>query len=210
MKKRKILYLVTFFVFLAFILVVEKNLYLRALGSFLVVRDELRNADVIVVLAGDNERVDQAVKLYKEGFSKFIIMTGGRKDSLTTFAEEMKKYAVQAGVPAERILKEPKADHTYQHPLFVKPILVSHGFKSTIVVSSPYHMRRAKMLFDRVFYKTGIKLIYYPVTNSWFDKEDWWKNEEGWKVVLLEYSKMAVNFWGIRASDLFCALFNLR
>ena len=204
MKKRKILYLVTFFVFLAFILVVEKNLYLRALGSFLVVKDEVQHADAIVVLAGEDERVDQAVELYKGGFSRFIIMSGGKENSSITFAEEMKQDAVKAGVPAERILLEPKADHTYQHPLFIKPILVSHDFKSVIVVSSPYNMRRVKMLFDRVFYNTGIKLIYYPVVKSWFNVQYWWQSKEGRKAVFLEYTKMAVNFWGTGVDDLIC------
>ncbi|KKR38754.1 MAG: hypothetical protein UT71_C0008G0001, partial [Parcubacteria group bacterium GW2011_GWF2_40_10] len=47
--------------------------------DFLVVQDKPEKSDVILVLAGDSngERVDQAVKLYKEGYAPKILMSGG-------------------------------------------------------------------------------------------------------------------------------------
>lgn len=174
---------------------------MSAAGSFLVVRDELKPADVIIALGGDVERVTHAAILYKRGYAKFIIMTAP-----VAMAEWMKQAAVEAGVPADRILLEPKAEHTYQHPVFVKPIMAAHGFTSAIVVSSPYHMRRVAMLFNRVFHKTGIKLIYYPVTNSWFDMEHWWESQEGRRIVFSEYGKMVVNFFGTGVNDFARAL----
>jgi len=197
MKQKRFFYFLVLCLLLAFVLVVGKDYYLRALGSFLVVKDNLQTADAIVVLGGESERLDQAVKLYKEGFSKFIIVSGGRGNA----SIKMEQEAVQAGIPAQRILLETKGWHTYQQPIFVKPIIVNHGFTSVIVVSSPYHMRRVVMLFDRTFHKTGIKLIYYPVMNSWFDSQHWWQSEKGRYFVFWEYAKMSVNFWGVGVND---------
>jgi uncharacterized SAM-binding protein YcdF (DUF218 family) len=206
MNRKKFFYLLLCSLTLILAWGVGRNYFLPAVGSFLVVKDELSPADVIVVCAGDVERVNQAVHLYKEGLSKFIIMSGGTRDPSINYAEWMKLQAVKAGVPEDKILLEPNARHTYQHPVFVKPIMAAHGFTSAIVVSSPYHMRRVAMLFDRAFHGTGIKVIYYPVKNSGFDVENWWQSKEGRRIVFAEYGKMAVNFFGTGVNDFICAL----
>lgn len=174
---------------------------LRGMGSFLVVQDEFKQADVIVVLGGgDIGRVKEAVKLYERGVSRYMIMTGGSNHSAVSFAEEMKGQAMRLGVPEEAIILEPKAMHTYEHPVFVKPILRARGFQSVIVVSSPYHMRRSAMLFNGFFRWSGIKLAYYPVQDSWFKVDYWWRETQSKRMVLREYMKMSVNIFGVRVS----------
>ena len=163
---------------------------LRGIGSFLIVQDELKKADVIVVLGGENSRVEEAAHLYKQGFAGYMIMTGKR------VAEGMKRSAVRSGVPAEDIIVEPEAASTYQHPIYIKPIMEARGFKSAIVVSSPYHMRRSAMLFDRAFRKTGVELIYHSQQDGWFDPDRWWKEAVSRRAVKMEYAKLAVNFFG--------------
>ncbi len=168
-----------FYCFVFLLLVILGGRYLLpAMASFLLVKDDLKLADVIVVLGGDDDRrVKQAVALYQQGFSKFLIMSGTDRDHSMRMVNEMKSAALNAGVPADKILLEPQSQHTYQHPVFVKPIMLAHGFKSAIIVSSPYHMRRVAMLFDREFRGTGIKLIYYPSRDSYFTPDNWWKNK---------------------------------
>ena len=167
-----------------------------------MVQDELKQADVIVVLSGDSERVKEAVNLYERGFSRYMIMSGGSSRSAVSMAERMKEQAVRLGVPDEAIILEPKAQHTYDHPVFVKPILRARGFQSAIVVSSPFHMRRSAMLFNRSFRNSGVELIYHPVRESWFKVEYWWKRTRSRRIVLREYMKMSVNVFGIRASEI--------
>ncbi len=188
---KRILWCITGFLLIVFLLVLARGPILRAVGSFLVVQDELKKADVIVVLAGDsNERVKQGVALYKAGFSKYIIMSGGSTTSEVSSAERMKKQALRLGVPEDAIILEPKSLHTYDHPIFVKPILLKKGFKSAIVISSPYHTRRTSFLFNRNFRRSGIELIYYPVQDSYFKVDDWWKRDYTRRIVLQEYMKM--------------------
>jgi len=182
-----------------FLFLARKPLFM-AVGSFLIVQDELKQVDVIIVLGGDDERVKEAVYLYKEGISKNMIMTGGSSDAKVSKAEVMKRQAMRLGIPEERIILEPKSRHTYEHPIFVKPILRAQGFKSAIVLSSPYHMRRSAMLFDRAFKDSGIKLIYYPVQESWFKVDQWWTSAISRKTVCQEYMKLVVNAFGNRFS----------
>lgn len=196
MKNKKIYWILIGLVF--FVLVLEKNFFLNEIGNFLIVKSALKPADAIVVLAGDEyERVKYAVTLYQKGMAKYIIMSGKitEGDSVSE-AESMKDEAVQMGAPAKNIILETKSGHTYEHPLFIKPILIERNFKTVIIVSSPYHMRRVSILFDREFHTTPIKLIYSPVEHSWFHAERWWKNKTARRIVLSEYLKMTVNVLG--------------
>jgi len=181
-------------------LVVTKDYWLRGLGNFLVLEDVVKPADAIVVLAGhDEERVKYAVQLYNQKYAKWIVMSGPQ-------ADKMKQEAVDAGIPEDKILLEQKTVHTYQHPLFVKAVLQERGLTSAIVVSSPYHMRRTAMLFNRAFDRSGIKVMFCPVKESWFKPRHWWKTADSRRVVYSEYVKMAINIWGVRVNDALCAL----
>ena len=196
MRKLKWTALFVFVVFVIFgCLFLARRPILKSLGSFLVVQDELKKTDVIIVLGGENDRVEEAARLYKQGLAPYILMTG------KMVAYGMKRSAVRSGVPAEDILVEPEAASTYQHPIYVKPIIEEKGFKSAIVVSSPYHMRRSAMLFDRALKKDKIELIYYPVQDGWFDADNWWTTAVGRRAVKMEYAKLAVNVWGVGLSE---------
>ncbi len=188
--------------FLSALLIIWREPVCRALGRFLVVADDLKKADVIVVLSGDDERVGHAVALYKQGLADYMIMSGGLSSVPSTMAANMKRQARGMGVPAEHILLESQSLHTYQHPLLVAPLLRENGFTSAIIVSSPYHMRRVAMLFDRTFKRSGVKLMYCPVTDSWFNPDIWWQSPAGRRVVRLEYMKMFVNVFGKNINDL--------
>ena len=64
------------------------------------------------------------------------------------------------------------------------------GFHSAIVVSSPYHMRRVKMIFSKIYRDSGIELQYSPVRDSWFNVEKWWTRERELVTINNEYIKL--------------------
>ncbi|MBZ0165842.1 MAG: YdcF family protein, partial [Candidatus Omnitrophica bacterium] len=97
-----------------FILFLFRVPIFKAMGAFLLVQDDIKKADVIVVLGGDRERVTEAVRLYQSGFAPYIIMTGGSSEPETaSMAERMKGEASRLGVPENKIIVEPKSMHTY-------------------------------------------------------------------------------------------------
>ncbi|MCK5214484.1 MAG: YdcF family protein [Candidatus Omnitrophica bacterium] len=184
------------FPIIVFTLILARIPILQSIGSFLVFQDELKEVDVIIVLAGQDERVKEAVNLYKQGFSEHMIMTGRSYDGKINRAENMRAQAIRLGIPQEHIIIESEAQHTFEHPILVKPIMQARGFESAIVVSSPYHMRRVAMLFNRSFRHSAIELIYYPAQDSWINIEEWWKSDASQRAVGFEYMKMAVNIFG--------------
>jgi uncharacterized SAM-binding protein YcdF (DUF218 family) len=65
-------------------------------------------------------------------------------------AESMRDLATAQGVPQGSIVLEERATNTYQNVTFVDAILKDHHWRSILLVSSPYHMRRATMVWRKL------------------------------------------------------------
>lgn len=160
-------------------------------GKLIYKKDELKPADVIVVLAGeDKERVEYGAYLFREEWAKKdrIIMAGGPLVWKYSWASLMKEHAEYLGIPGKAIMLENKSRNTEEDAKYTKEILLKHKYKSLILVTSPYHSKRAFTIFQKVMGK-DIKVISAPVENSWFKFEDWWKRRRDRSIVFNEYSK---------------------
>lgn len=178
-------------VFVAGILFITHGFVLTKAAEMLIKKDEMKPADVIVVLAGEQEeRVLHGIKLFKDDWARKdrIIMAGGPLVWKYTWASLMKEQAEALGIPAKKILLEDKSRSTEEDALYTKEILQKNGFKSIILVTSPYHSRRASLIFKRVL-GSEFKIISAPVDESWFIIDDWWKRRRDRSIVLNEFSK---------------------
>jgi len=159
------------------------------LARLLVVDDRPGKVDVLIVPGGDAERELHAAELYRRGLASKIIMSG-----CGSSARQMARRAGGAGVDERDIIIEEKAESTYQNALYSRDIVLKQGFKSAIVISSPYHMRRVKLAFERVFRKTGVKLLYSSTKNSGFNTDGRCESEIDRRIVRREYLKL-VYYW---------------
>ena len=119
-----------------------------------------RRVDAIVVFAGGvgesgkagggaQERLKQAVDLYRAGWARYLVLSSGYVYSYRE-AESMRTLAIDQGVPAADIVLEQRAANTYENVKFVDDILRDHRWTSILLVSSPYHMRRAVGVWHKV------------------------------------------------------------
>ena len=173
------------------LLYVGHGFILEKAGRYLYYKDEIKPADVIVVLAGEEtERVEYGVKLFKEGWARKdrMILAGGPLVWKYTWASLMKEHAISLGAPKGAILLEDKSRTTEEDVRFTKDILNKYGYKSCILVTSPYHSRRATRIFRKIM---GDKIIVIsaPAEKSWFSFDEWWKRRKDRARVLDEYSK---------------------
>jgi uncharacterized SAM-binding protein YcdF (DUF218 family) len=159
------------------------------LARLLDVNDRPEKADVLVTLGGDSGRELYAAELYRLGFAHKIILSG-----CGSSARQMAKRAIQAGVRAEDIILEEKAESTYENAVFSRNIMIQKQYRSAIVITSPYHMRRAKLVFDRVFKKTGVKLLYCSTNDSGFNVDGRCVSENDRRLVRKEYVKL-LYYW---------------
>jgi len=162
---------------------------LEGMANFLVVQDPLQKAEVIVVLAGDDngERVAEGVKLYKEGWAPKILMSGGPVVWNLTYAENMRQEARALGLPDTAILLQNKSRSTYEDAKYSLLILKEIGARKIILVTSPQHMRRARAVFRKMAKKEKIQVSAFPVKNSIFNPSKWWTRHEDTQAVVNEY-----------------------
>ena len=171
---------------------------LAGLGHYLAVEDPLAPADAIVAISGDEgARAATAVELWKQGLAPVIVFAGSSDDPASPpSAELMKREAVRMGVPADRVLLEPSSSTTQENATRVTDLFRAHGIKSAILVTSPYHQRRAAMLFDRQVGGTGITFRNYPARDREWDRTFWWSREPSRTRTLVEVAKLGVELMG--------------
>jgi len=179
------------FALILLLLYVGHGFIFEKAGRYLYYKDELKPADVIVVLAGEEtERLEYGVKLFKEGWARKdkIILSGGPLVWKYTWASLMKEQAMYLGAPKNAILLEDKSRNTEEDARFTKEILNKYRYKSCILVTSPYHSRRATKIFRKIM-GDKIMVISAPSEKSWFSFDEWWKRRRDRARVLNEYSK---------------------
>lgn len=171
---------------------------LVGLGHFLAVEDPLARADAIVAVSGDQgARTATAVDLWKRGFAPLIVFAGSSEDPASLpSAELMKREAVKLGVAAERVITEPSSATTQENVTRVTDLLRGRQIKQVILVTSPYHQRRASWLLARELEGTGITFRNYPARDEQWDASLWWTREPSRSLTLVELAKLGVEVVG--------------
>ncbi len=160
------------------------------------------SVDAIVVFAGGvgesgkagggfQERVSQAVALYKGGHAPRVIFSSGFVFTLRE-AEVMKAVAVDNGIPAEAILLEEHAANTFENVAFTNRILSEHGWRRILLVSSPYHMRRALLTWRHA--APDVAVTPTPVPQSEFYASSWGASFDQIRGIVHEYAAI-VAYW---------------
>ena len=136
--------------------------------------DETRQADAAIILgcAVENgeptpvfrERINHAIRLYHDGYVKYLIFTGGvGEDDEISEAMAAKKYAVDIWhIPEESVLIEEKSHITEENMKYAQEIMEENNLESALIVSDPLHMKRA-MLMAKDY---GINAYSSPTTTS--------------------------------------------
>jgi len=165
------------------------------LASPLKISKAPEKADVIVVFGGGVgeagspgkstiERARYAVRLYKDGYSNRIIFSSGYA-YIYNDAENMRLFAMSMGVPERDIILEEKANSAYENVVFSKKILDENKWHSILLISSPYNMRRAALVFSKC--AKDIKVIYAPVEKAQFYDRTAGVKFEQIKAIMHEY-----------------------
>ncbi len=173
------------------------------LADPLKISDAPRPADAIVVFAGGvgesgkagggfQERVTQAVTLYRAGYAPKLIFSSGYVFTLRE-AEVMKAVAIDNGVPADAILLEEAAKNTYDNVRLTKQMLDRNGWNRILLVSSPYHMRRATMTWSKL--APDVAVVPAPVPQSQFYTHERGASLEQIRGILHEYAALASYWW---------------
>ena len=173
---------------------------LIGVGHWLDVTDPLAKSDAIVAISGDTgARADTAIALWKQGYAPVLIFSGGSSDPQSVAsAELMKRTAVAAGIPANAIIVEGASATTEENAQRVAELMKSAHLRSAILVTSPYHQRRAALLFEREFDQARLSFRNHPADDPSWDATLWWTSEPSRSLTLIELAKLGALVVGQR------------
>jgi uncharacterized SAM-binding protein YcdF (DUF218 family) len=109
---------------------------------------------------GDPDRFFGGIALFKAGKAQRLVFTGGKipwDKAKKTEGKVLKEYAISNGIPTEKIFVTKDVENTADEAVAVKELIGPS--KRIILVTSAYHMYRARRLFE----KQGFNVIPYKV-----------------------------------------------
>lgn len=139
-------------------------------------------ADAIVAISGGDTdaRAREAISLYKQGWAPVIIFSGAALDKQgASNAAAMAAQAVGERVPRDAILLDEASVNTADNASQVRAIVEQKGYKRIILVTSPYHQRRASIEFDR---RLGdiTSIVNHPTSSDrYWNEQRWWATPMG-------------------------------
>lgn len=168
------------------------------LGYYLSPQDRLAKTDAIVAISGGDTaaRTTEAVRLYQDGWAPRIIFSGAALDpNSPSNAAAMAAAAERAGVPAAAIRLEESATNTRENAAAVSAIVHQRGYHSLILVTSPYHQRRASIVFRRQL-GGNIALINHSSPDQTWRRSHWWATPYSRALTLSETQKVLFELIG--------------
>ena len=114
------------------------------------------------------QRLLKCKEMFEKNDDSKIIVSGGKvqKNSIHTEAYEMKKYLVnKCNIPSEKIIKECHSKDTIDNSKkCLKIINKMDNIKKILVISSDFHIKRVKTIFNHYF-KSYKNLSYISSRN---------------------------------------------
>jgi uncharacterized SAM-binding protein YcdF (DUF218 family) len=137
------------------------------------------HTDAVVVLAGGRGRVEEGVKLFRQGQGRLLFLIG--VDPL------VKKGELYKGEGAEEVYLENVSRNTLENAIYARDLIAKHRVSSIKLITSRYHMKRATIIFRNALPK-DVAIYPHPVDSRNL-KEDWWIHGGSFKLLFSEFYK---------------------
>jgi uncharacterized SAM-binding protein YcdF (DUF218 family) len=162
-------------------------------------RAAVAGADAIVVLGAPllsdgsvgevlAERVRAGVELWRAGVAPRVVLSGGRtRGAPRSESEAMGELARGLGLPDDALLLESESQTTYENAHRVAELLGARGWRRVVVVTTPFHLRRAVRWFRRA----GLEAEGWVIVDSVQFRD----GRRGLRWVVREYGSWLVSAW---------------
>ena len=166
--------------------------------------DQPEKSDAIIILAGDPARAFHAADLYSRGFarkiyiSRAIRLPGHRLldeigVAFPRYEEIDRQVLMKKGVPEGDIfILAGASSSTADEAVNVAKLFERWGAR-LLLVTSPHHVRRARMVFGDLLPKAELRVVATPYEAL---PSQWWKNQDAARNVVLELAKILFYFAG--------------
>lgn len=165
---------------------------------FLTYAERPFKADAIVLFLGPDfqSRLKEARRLAADGYADYVIIPAYRKMYRISENEKL--------VVADRQTAQPSSPQARPHSTFprhyedthielinARTLLDASGFRSALLVSSPYHMKRIRIIADRVLDSRTYRIACVPSRYEANDLDGLWTSTANTRRVLREYLKIS-------------------
>lgn len=108
------------------------------------------------------ERCEHAIRTYHKNPGYKLLLTGGYGHHFNVtdkpHAYYTKCFLMAHGIPEEDILGLVESSNTIEDACLSKPMITHSGVKRVIVVTSEFHVKRARYIFEREM--LGVELVF--------------------------------------------------
>ena len=188
-------------VILFFFLYLVRHPIFRFIAESWVVEDPLNKADALIVLSDDDfyaDRATRAAELFREGKASLVVASGRRLRPTAGIVELMEHDLIERGVPKDKILRVAHdGESTLDEAETLANLAKAKKWHTAIVVTSNYHTRRARYIFQHVF-PHGIDVRVASARDADFDPQAWWVKRKSTNLFMREILGMMVTIWELR------------
>lgn len=201
--QKRIVRIATYLLAFALIIAISLKPILRGIGCWLNATDPTAQTEMCFVLGGNSfERGLAAVELWRLYPEQKFITTGGHYpyqimclDTMMLECELTRHWMIHNGVPETSIDTLGSAHSTLDESNEILNWCNQHGVKNITVISSAFHMRRVRMVFEKKFEDAGVHVNFHGAAAVDYNNQNWWKNEEGLIMANNELVKLIYYFF---------------
>jgi uncharacterized SAM-binding protein YcdF (DUF218 family) len=178
-------------VLLVLVVIVVVGLGFASQAARFLVVDEPKPSDAIIALAGETKvRPARALELLRQGVAPRLVLDAERRDliydqRLTDIAQ---RYVNTLGEGSRVAVCPIDGFSTFSEADDANRCLQSLGAHRVLIVTSEFHTRRARMIFEHRLpqYQFSVAAARNPAQYG----EAWWTNREWAKVTVDEWAKI--------------------
>lgn len=166
--------------------------------KYLSYADKPVKSDVIILIVGPDLRAKkiEALTLIEQGYAKNLFITGHGNISNVPINPRMN---VSEKLTVYELIQSDINDtshypwyfeNTHKEMLQAKKAIDRNGFRSAIFVSSPFHMRRIKIIADHIFDGRSLQMKFVPTRyEDSIDPDGVWSLHK-LELIVMEYVKI--------------------
>ncbi|MGZ3707424.1 MAG: YdcF family protein [Bdellovibrionota bacterium] len=164
----------------------------------------LPRVDAIVCLAGGRGRISGAADLWyryfeqahqqgapKDAPTPVLYISGmGHQSNWAVFVRQIRRGVLES-IRSQDVVLERESENTDANARYLVQYAQKTGWKRVLLVTSRYHMRRAKMIFERELRAAGSPLEVETLSfyQEPFEPGEWRSGLHGVRVTVTEYLK---------------------
>ncbi len=156
------------------------------IGKWIDVTEEPVNADIIVCLGGGTlDRVKKSIELLEQEYSwKQVFLLIGESWYNQPY--------IKKNHPDINIIIDESPKNTKEEVLFIKEYMKKHNYKSALIVTSPPHSGRVKLLTLLISVEGDENMTFHMIASEvkWWDAEHYYRSEQARGFVLHEVMGM--------------------